>query len=282
MTKNIIFVADVFADQILGGGELNNDELIKILRDKKHQVTEKKSYEITLSFLKKRTSFGYIISNFILLPTEIKYFIQENCNYIIYEHDHKYLSTRDPSMFENYKAPSSYIINHEFYKKAKAVICQSKLHAEVVRKNILTNNIISVGGNLWSLGTLDFLAELFKKEKKDKYSIWQSENPIKNTEKAVMFCKYKKYEFELVGGLPYRDFLARITDNQSFVFFPETLETLCRVAVECRMAGMSVITSDKIGAASEDWFSLKGTHLIEKMKEKREEIPSIVLSELSL
>ena len=44
---------------------------------------------------------------------------------------------------------------------------------------------------------------------------------------------------------------------------------------------MSVLTSDKIGAASEDWFSLKGDDLIDKMLEKREEIPSLVLEVLN-
>ena len=215
------------------------------------------------------------------MPLEIKDFIEQKCDYLIYEHDHKYLTTRDPSVFENYQAPKKNIINLNFYKNAKAVLCQSKLHAEVVKKNLGFNNIVSVGGNLWSLDSLNFLREMNKKAKKDRYSIWKSENPIKNTSKTIMFCKHKNYDFDLVGNLPYRDFLNKITDNKNFVFFPETLETLCRVAVECRMAGMSVLTSDKIGAASEDWFSLKGDDLIDKMLEKREEIPSLVLEVLN-
>ena len=281
MNSDIIFVADVFVDQVIGGGELNNDELIKILRSQGCTVTEKKSYEITLGFLKSRLKSKFIISNFIFLPLEIKDFIEQKCDYLIYEHDHKYLTTRDPSVFENYQAPKKNIINLNFYKNAKAVLCQSKLHAEVVKKNLGFNNIVSVGGNLWSLDSLNFLREMNKKAKKDRYSIWKSENPIKNTSKTIMFCKHKNYDFDLVGNLPYRDFLNKITDNKNFVFFPETLETLCRVAVECRMAGMSVLTSDKIGAASEDWFSLKGDDLIDKMLEKREEIPSLVLEVLN-
>ena len=281
MNSDIIFVADVFVDQIIGGGELNNDELIKILRSQGCTVTEKKSYEITLGFLKSRLKSKFIISNFIFLPLEIKDFIEQKCDYLIYEHDHKYLTTRDPSVFENYQAPKKNIINLNFYKNAKAVLCQSKLHAEVVKKNLGFNNIVSVGGNLWSLDSLNFLREMNKKAKKDRYSIWKSENPIKNTSKTIMFCKHKNYDFDLVGNLPYRYFLNKITDNKNFVFFPETLETLCRVAVECRMAGMSVLTSDKIGAASEDWFSLKGDDLIDKMLEKREEIPSLVLEVLN-
>lgn len=281
MTKDIIFVADVFVDQIVGGGELNNDELIKILRSKGFNVTEKKSYEITFSFLTANTKSKFIISNFIFLAPQIKKHIQENYDYIIYEHDHKYLTTRDPSVFKDYQAPDKEVINYDFYKNAKAVLCQSKLHAQVVRKNLKLDNIISVGGNLWTIETLNFLKKMNKKSKKDKYSIWMSSNPIKNTEKTIMFCKHNKYDFDLVGNLPYREFLSRVTDNKNFVFFPQTLETLCRVAVECRMAGMSVITSNKIGAASEDWFSLRGDDLIDEMTNKREEISSLVIKVLN-
>jgi hypothetical protein len=37
-----------------------------------------------------------IIGNFIWLAKEVKDYITENYSYIIYEHDHKYLKTRDP------------------------------------------------------------------------------------------------------------------------------------------------------------------------------------------
>ena len=38
MSKKVIFIADFFADQIAGGGELNNEELIDLLREKKYNV----------------------------------------------------------------------------------------------------------------------------------------------------------------------------------------------------------------------------------------------------
>ena len=48
----IIFIADFFVEQIPGGGELNNEEVIKILNvDSK--VIKKQSHLVSLSFLKK-------------------------------------------------------------------------------------------------------------------------------------------------------------------------------------------------------------------------------------
>ena len=34
----LVFIADFFVDEILGGGELNNDELIKIFKQRGHEV----------------------------------------------------------------------------------------------------------------------------------------------------------------------------------------------------------------------------------------------------
>jgi hypothetical protein len=280
MTK-IVFIADVFAEQWLGGGELNNQELIQLLKDRGCEMFSVKSESVKMDFLQNlQDDVKIIISNFIQLTEDCKTYIKENCQYIIYEHDHKYLKSRDPSVFENYTAPDEEIINLEFYKNAKAVVCQSKLHADVVEKNIKTGNVISVGGNLWSLEVLDLLSSLGKKEKKDLYSIWNSYNPIKNTPLAKAYCIRKNLEYDLIDEMPYEDFLNRLTDNKYFIFLPQTLETLCRVVVECRMTGMTVLTNSKLGATSEDWFSLKGEELIDIMRKKREEIPSLVLEVL--
>ena len=279
--NRIVFVADVFAEQWLGGGGLNNQELILLLKERGCEVLAIQSSSMNLEDMQKmEKDVKYIIANFIQLREEVKSYIQENCEYVIYEHDHKYITSRDPSIFENYAAPKEEIINLDFYKNAKAVLCQSKLHAEVVEKNIKTGNVHSVGGNLWSLEILDLLSSLGEKEKEEKYSIWNSPNPIKNTSLVRAYCIRKGMQHELIGNLPYEEFLNRLTDNKYFIFLPETLETLCRVVVECKMAGMTVLTNKKLGAASEPWFALKGKELIDIMKKKREEIPNLVLEKL--
>ena len=274
--SKIIFVADVFAEHHLGGGELSNQELIKQLTLKGHAVEEKLCPEIDMDFLQENRKNYFIIGNFLGLSGQSADFLRANCSYVIYEHDHKYISTRDPSVFENFLAPETEVVNRDFYSCAKGVLCQSKIHQEVAQKNLKLDNIFSVGGNLWDDETLDLLEEFSHKEKKDRYSIWDSSNPIKNTSLAVAYCARKKLSYDLVGYLPYKEFLQKISDNKTLIFLPQTLETLCRVAVECRMTGMTVMTNKKLGASSEDWFSLKGPDLISYMREKRDTICSQV------
>ena len=54
------FIADFFADEILGGGELNNQELIEILREREHEVVQIKSTLVTPDFIKTNSDSLYV------------------------------------------------------------------------------------------------------------------------------------------------------------------------------------------------------------------------------
>jgi len=269
---DLIFIADFFADQVNGGGELNNQVLIDSLSDKGYNIGCANSHIVDIEFLKREKARKYIVSNFMNLPIESRKFIEENLEYTIYEHDHKYLKNRNPAEYEDYKAPESEIINQTFYKNAKFVYCQSNFHSQIVRKNLNFDNIVSVSGNLWTDDSLEFMREMSKKHKNSACSIMDSATSHKNTEGALKYCHKKGYEYELIPSCPPKQFLSRISNNDKFVFFPLTPETLSRIVVEARMMGLKTITNKRIGAVTEEWFSLKGADLVDFMYEKKSQI----------
>ena len=169
-------------------------------------------------------------------------------------------------------APKEEIINYDFYKNAKAILCQSKFHSDIVRKNLNLDNIVNLGGNAWHDKDLEKMEEFSKREKLDKYSIMDSRIGHKNTKGSISYCMSKGHEYELIPSLKYHFFLDRISKNEKFVFFPLSPETLSRVVVEARMMNMKVTTSKNVGAISEDWFKLKGLELIDFMRNKKIEI----------
>ena len=66
--SDIVFIADFFANQVAGGGELNNQELILTLQKYSHNVTTINSHNChpaTLRDMPDATTF--IIANFINL-----------------------------------------------------------------------------------------------------------------------------------------------------------------------------------------------------------------------
>jgi len=274
----LVFVADFFVeDGLLGGGELNNKEFIELVSPKVSEIKRVKSQFVDDKFIRKHKNHIFIVSNFVLLPHGSLDLIRNNVGYAIYEHDHKYLRTRNPAFFENFKAPRDQIVNYEFYKNAVAVFCQSSFHSDIVRLNLDLDNIINLSGNLWSMDSIENLEMISKLEKEDKCSILDSEISHKNTLEAVLYCRHKKYQYDLVKSNSYHEFLRKLGKNERLVFFPKTPETLSRIVVEARMMGMSIITNNLVGATKEPWFEKKGEDLVQVIKNKREEIPNQVL-----
>jgi len=282
MPRQIIFIADFFVDQVKGGGELNDWELIELLRGLKYEVELWNSNQIRVSTIKQRISSGYkfIISNFASLPSECISAISTAADYVIYEHDHKYLASRNPMDYPDLVAPQDKIINREFYESAKAVFCQSSFHLNIINKNLQIDNLVNMSGNLWSLAHLNILEEMASSEKQDCHAVVSYSIPHKNTEEATRYCKYKGIKFDLIQPCEPEKFLRNLGKSSTLVFFPKSPETLSRIVVESRMMGMSVKTTKNIGAIHEDWFSKKGVDLINIMREKRVKIPELVLEKL--
>tara|TARA_R100000234_G_scaffold82065_1_gene51733 strand:+ start:355 stop:1200 length:846 start_codon:yes stop_codon:yes gene_type:complete len=275
--NKVIFIADFFADEVPGGGELNNQQLIQILQKRGVDVLEIKSQNVSPQFLQEQNkNTKFIIANFIGLTEENKSLLKLEKEYIIYEHDHKYVKTRNPADYKDFIAPKDQIINFEFYKNSKAILCQSDFHANIVRANLNLDNIKSVGGNLWSHDILDFMYKISLNKKQATCAIMSSDNWHKNTPDAIKLCKIKGWKYDLIPRSDYQHFLTRLGKSKKFVFLPKTPETLSRIVVEARMMGLSVVTNNLVGATKEDWFKLKGIDLIDIMVGKRKEIPDLV------
>ena len=158
--KKIFFIADFFSNEISGGAEIYDQVLIEQLRSRGTKVCKFKSQEFTEKHfhLYLECGFNFIISNFVALPEKLrKLFTLYGDRYCILEHDHKYLRTRNPSVFTDYKAPPEFIINREFYKSAKQIFCQSSKHAEVLSNNLKIDNVTNLGCSLWSKEQLDII-----------------------------------------------------------------------------------------------------------------------------
>jgi hypothetical protein len=270
----LIFLADFFLKDILGGGELNNHELVKLLKVKGFEPKEVQSHLANPSWIDKEDNF--IISNFINL-SELSKKQLFNKKYIIYEHDHKYVKNRNPGVYKDFKAPKDQLINLEFYRKAKAVLCQSNLHLQIVQKNTGLQNLVNLGGNLWSKESLEHMRKICMLKKEDRYSILDSPILHKNKEDAVRYCEIKNYSYDLISDSDYYSFLKKMGSNSGFIFFPKTPETLSRITAEARMMNMRTITNKNVGALGEPWFSLKGEELIDTMILKREKIADQII-----
>jgi hypothetical protein len=254
----LTFIADFF--ETVGGAEQNDSVLIQHLMSK-YKVDCVLSHLCTISSISE-SSF-LIIGNFINLHPQVKNYITNNKKYVIYEHDHKYVKTRDPSRYSNFKIPESDIVNYEFYKNAKKVVCLGQKQVDIIRENLKIENLHSISSSLWTSEKLDFIRSLSDiKKPTERYGIVQSSNPIKNTNRSIQFCTQKNINYELFSSSDTRVFLEKMNSYQGIVFFPGVLESMCRLVVEAKMLNCKVITNPKmLGAYYEPWFSLSGKEL---------------------
>ena len=51
--NNVVYISDAFLDDIIGGGELNDYELLQMLRDRGHSVVRRRTHRVTLDFINK-------------------------------------------------------------------------------------------------------------------------------------------------------------------------------------------------------------------------------------
>ena len=280
MSHKILFISDYFRDDIIGGAELNDNVLINYLENNEYSVIKKRSTEVSIKYLSSlNKEIFVIISNFVGLSEESKTFISKNLKYIIYEHDHKYVSTRDPSKFANFEIPEKNIINLNFYKKAKNVVVLSKVCKEILQSNLGIANVINIGTSLWSKQRLETLKKLSKTKKIEKISILQSENPIKGTQRAVEWCKQQGLEYNLISSSDEERFLEKLSKSEKLIFFPVVLETFSRLVAEAKMLNCKVITNPNlIGFASEEIYDFSGSYLNEKITERVQNALKVFLS----
>ena len=271
----LLLISDFYlSDLPFGGGAEYNDQILHdLMLSKGIKINRKRSREVTQDYLislKKDTKI--IISNFIQLSEASKNYIINNFDYVVYEHDHKYLRRRIPSLFYGLKAPPSEIVNYDFYKSAKAVLAQSGFHKKIIELNIDIDNIINLSGNLWTDNDFKQFEKNLSIKKQNLCSVLHSSLINKGTKGAIEYCKKNKILYELIEDKDYYKFLEKMASNEKLIFLPTIPETLSRICVEAKMMGCSVITNGMVGAKYEDWYDLNGKELIDILKLKRNTI----------
>ena len=264
--KKIVFIADFFKKDLNGGGESNDNNLIDHLSSI-HTVSCTRTQTVSISLLEKADTI--IIGNFIGLPEGIKRYLISHKKYIIYEHDHKYITTRDPSKFPEFKIPRDKLINEKFYLSSYCTVVLSAICKKIMQQNLRKVNVHNIGCSLWSKPTFDFLSENSNNKKTKNLCIMKSSNPTKNYINTVKFCKTKNLEYEEIGEKSHHGFLKEMSNYKKLLFIPTVLETFSRLCAEAKMLNLDIMTNKTmIGFFSEDCSSLHGIELIEKLKEK--------------
>ena len=270
--SRVIFVQDFFADELNGGAELHDKVIIDHFEKIGILHSKIKSFHVSEHDVLSNTDKIWFVSNFVGMKNNIKALLAKHCRYFIYEHDYKFDSKRNPIHYSNFIVPQENKINVNFYSSAEKVICLSKMHRKIFDDNLGLPNIVNTNCSMWSDEDLELFIDLQNVEKNNKFAVIKSSNPIKKTPAAVEFCKRRGLDFDLISSPNYHSFIAQLSKYKGLVFMTGHPEPTPRVAIEAKMLNCKFISQKElISVAHEDYFSLTGLDMINKVKSMRDE-----------
>ena len=277
---NFCIISDFFVeDGVLGGAALNDEEIYKSL-SKAHKVLKIKSSTLTLEEIKNLQSKKYklIISNFFHLDELVKEYIRENCHYVLYVHDYKFVSHTNPAIYDDFLVPKEELINVDFHLNAAKIICQSSFQKDIYDKNLNSSEITyNFSGNLWDDESFEIMIKMITAPKNNKVAVVKSPYPQKGVPEAIKMCISKNFDYDLIYDDSFHSFLNKLGSFSALAFIPFTPETLSRVVLESKMINVEVYTTNLVGATYEPWWNLRNEELINLMINKREEISKIIV-----
>jgi len=276
--SDVIFVADFFKEDILGGAEINDGVFIDFLKDNNLLHEKKHTHKIGIEYVLNNVDKTWIIANFTGLRQEIIAAITKNCNYYLYEHDYKFLASRNPIFYPEFKAPKKDIININFYRNAKKVICLSKLQQDIFLKNMDLENTININCSLFSDEQLGLFKKINKIPKSKRNAIINSSNPTKKRFETEKYCKENNIEYDLISHEDNEEFLKIMAQYEKLYFMTAHPEPTPRVAVEAKALNCKFVAPKHlIGVSYEYWFDLNGDELIEEIRNIREKAFSLFM-----
>lgn len=275
--KKVIIISDIYKEDYIranspcGGAELNDDVLFNhldslgLVKVKIH--SNEYDTKSMVEFINNNTDSTFLVSNFANLHFRVLAALSKECEYVIYEHDYKFHKYRNPIQYKDFVVPRNEMININFYKKAKEVICLSKLHKDIFYKNLNIENLYNTTCSLWSSGDLEHIEQNSKNQKNKKLAVVDTNNPIKRRDECIEYCISNDFDFDLISSPDYRQFLTTLSQYQGVVILPGHPEPTPRIAVEAKMLNCEIHSNPiSLGVAHESWFKLNGKELIEEVR----------------
>lgn len=270
----VIFVADMFTEDYVGGAELTSEALID---SSPFQVFKLHSRDVSMQLLQQAADRFWVFGNFTELNPQLIPSIVGNLRYSILEYDYKYCKARSPEKhFEISKAPCD--CHNQMNGKVISAFFYGAMHvwwmSEKQRERYVTmfpflaerdNTVLS---SVFSTGTLSMIASLraAAPDPKDRkgWIVLGSKSWIKGADAAKKWCIDNGKEFEEVWDLPYRDLLQKLSTTEGFVYLPPGGDTCPRMVIEAKLLGCKLKLNDNVQHKDEEWFATDDLRAIEE------------------
>lgn len=260
---DVVFVADLFEEDYIGGAELTSQALID---SSPFKVFKLHSSDVTLDNLRQGHQKHWIFGNFTRLNFQLLPSIIANVKYSILEYDYKYCMHRSPDLHVQREGQCD---------------CHDSMHGKMVsaffhgastlwwmsqrQREIYTSKFPFLGekenskvlSSVFDDTTLRMMKalRLASTKKVDKWITLKSNSPIKGYAQAHLWCETKGFEHEDLWDLSYEQTLTKLANADGFVYLPIGGDTCPRMVIEAKLLGCKLELNDNVEHASESWFN---------------------------
>jgi len=258
----IVFVADMFAQQYVGGAELTTES---ILESSLLPVLRANSSNLNIPLMKKFKDRFWIFGNFAHLSEDCMMHAIKNLNYCVLEYDYKYCKYRSPGKHIDAEGKCDCQTSRHgkivsmFLQQSKALWWMSKNQNKSYKKAFPFLKEGRVLSSVFSDETLDYIQNLDTSNKNDKWVIMNSQSWIKGVDDAVKYAKENGLEYELLWGLEHKEFLSKLATSKGLIFLPKAGDTCPRMVIEAKLLGCELILNNNVQHKDELWFKTRET-----------------------
>lgn len=260
----IIFVADLFIEDYVGGAELTSEALIQ---ESPFKIQKLHSKKINLSTLTQGKDRFWIFGNFSQLNPELIPSIVANLKYTILEYDYKFCKFRSPEKHEisenkpcDCKDNVTGKLVSAFYYGSQCLWWMSESQKDKYLKSFpfLSEKDNIVLSSVFSKDTLGYIRHLRSKQSTDQKKGWLvlgSSSWVKGAQSAKQWCEDNQKDYEIVWDLPYNELLDKLSLAEGFVYLPSGSDTCPRMVIEAKLLGCKLHLNDNVQHKNEEWFN---------------------------
>jgi glycosyltransferase involved in cell wall biosynthesis len=260
----VIFVADLFVEDYVGGAELTTEALVEKCPVKLQKI---KAKDVSLGLLEQGHTCHWIFGNFSSLDLQLVPSIVANISYSVLEYDYKFCKYRslekhlyaEGAECDCDSSQHGKLISALFYG-AKSLYWMSEGQQNIYHEKFpfLSENYNTVLSSVFSdkfFILLKHLREVNKDIERKKWIVLGSSSWIKGADEAEEWCKSGEHEYEVVWGAPYEELLEKLSTAKGFVYKPQGNDTCPRMVIEAKLLGCQLELNEYVQHKDEEWFT---------------------------
>ena len=259
--SKIVFVADFFAQEYLGGAELTTEALIEACP---FEYVKIKSKDVTVATLQQYKDSFWIFGNFAFLNMKLFPSIVGNIRYAVLEYDYKFCKYRSVEKHKHETGEDCDCHDSDLGKMVSAFYYGADqlfwMSAEQEQRFVDRYPFLELHGRV--LGSVFDKADIEKLEflkggsNTKGWLVQKSDSWIKGTEDAEDWLIENDVKYEYFENLTRVQLLNKMYHSKGFCFLPRGGDTCPRVVIEAKILGCELKINKNVQMAKEAWFEL--------------------------